>query len=93
MEMNRDAGNFTRHPLLALCGVLLTCAYIGSMYLKLLGFRSSTIMFILILGISIMKYEKKRVLVLHLIILLMIACIIGLGGYHLFTQVFFVNLP
>ena len=40
-----------------------------------------------------MKYEKKSVLVLHLIILLIIACIIGLGGYHLFTQVFFVNLP
>ena len=85
--------DFVKHPLLALVGVLLTLAYIGSMHLKLLGFRSATIIFILVLGIALMKYEKKKLSVFHLLILSIIACIMGLGSYYLFTQVFYVNLP
>ena len=85
--------DFVKHPLLALAGVFLTLAYIGSMHLKFLGFRSATIIFILVLGIALMKYEKKKLSVFHLLILLIIACIMGLGGYYLFTQVFYVNLP
>lgn len=88
-----DRKDFVRHPFLALTGVFLTLAYIASMHLRLLGFRSATIIFILVLGITIMKYEKKTLSIFHLLTLLIIACIMGLGGYYLFTQVFYVNLP
>ena len=85
--------SFIKHPFLALAGVLMTLVYIGIMHFKVLGFRSATSIFILVLGISMMKYEKKKVHIFHLLILLIIAGLMGLGGYYLFTRVFYVNLP
>ncbi|MBD3306853.1 hypothetical protein GF339_10525 [candidate division KSB3 bacterium] len=88
-----ETDDVVKHPWLAILAVLLMFAYIGSMHLKLLGFRTATIIFILLLGVSLVSYEKEKVVVLHLIILLILAGIMGLGGYYLFTQVFYVNLP
>ncbi len=87
------AKNFVRHPFLAVTGILLTFAYIASMHVGLLGFRSATILFIMVLGGLLCKYEQKNIRMTHLCILLLTACIMGLGGYYLFTQVFVVNLP
>lgn len=73
---------------LAFASVLLTIAYIAVMYCELCGYRTATIIFLIVFGTMLAGLKPKMIA-----INLVIALILGLGIYWIFTEVLVVNLP
>jgi hypothetical protein len=85
---------FVKTPMLTVAGVILTLSYIASMQLNLLGFRSASFISIVLLGYLIAKQEPRTASKLRVgFSLVIIACIISIGCYYIFTKVFYTNLP
>jgi hypothetical protein len=74
-------------PVLAILIFLVTAGYIALMNTGLLGFRSATIAYILMVGSMLGRFQPRR-----LPVLLLISLILGFGLHYLFTQVFVTNL-
>jgi hypothetical protein len=83
---------FTKHPLIALTGMVLTFAYILALDLGLSGFRTLTMLYVLLLGGILIKAEKGGKLLKKFVVLVIIALVMSFGLFYLFTQVFTVNL-
>lgn len=83
-----DAAGFRRRPMLALSMVALTIVYLGAMEVELLGFRDSTVIYLLALGMILFDLNWRR-----LPYVAAIALIIGVGAHYIFTGMFFIDLP
>ena len=79
---------FSLRPGLTGATLLASTLYVLAMALELLSFRVSTVFYVLVLGAVLTGFERRRLLVL-----LILALILGIGGQYVFTQVFTVDLP
>lgn len=82
------ASDFRQRPMLALAMVVVTALYIGSMEAELLGFRDSTVIYLLTLGMILFDLNWRR-----LPYVAAIALIVGVGAHYVFTGMFFIDLP
>lgn len=83
---------FTRHPLTAGVSMGLVFLYILALDLGLSGFRTLTIVFVLVLGGIFINAEKAGGAVRKGIVLFLLALFLSFGMFYLFTQVFIVDL-
>ena len=84
--------SFKKHPFIALVGMILVCVYILALDLGLSGFRTLTLIFVLLFGSTLIKAEKAGKVVKKSIFLFLLALVLSFGLFYLFTQVFIVNL-
>jgi hypothetical protein len=81
---------YKKQPALAILLVISIFFYI--LFIHIIGFRLATFFFIMIIGNLLYAKEKKLGLPLHILIITLIALIMSLGLFYLFTKVLFVNL-
>jgi hypothetical protein len=79
---------YTPRPGLALITVVLTVLYVGSMAWGLASFRNATVVFLLLLGAILTRFEPRR-----LPAIVAIALVLGFGAQYIFTRVLIVDLP
>ncbi len=82
------AGGFRKRNDLAAGIVLLSAGYAGVMDFGWLGFDWATALFVF-LATALLGGPKKTVLIVGFLL----ASILGFGGYYLFTEIFFIDLP
>lgn len=83
-----DKLNYKREPILAILVVVLSVLYTLSMGAGWLGFRWGTVIYITITGSMLAKGDKRVML-----ISLALGLLFGIGGQHLFTEIFYIDLP
>ncbi|MBP7494179.1 MAG: tripartite tricarboxylate transporter TctB family protein [Spirochaetales bacterium] len=83
---------FKKHPLTALSAMILVFVYILAMDLGLSGFRTLTLIFVLLLGGMLIKAEKDGNVIKKSVFLFFLALLLSFGLFYLFTQVFIVDL-
>ncbi len=91
-ETREAAPAFDRHPRTAFAAMVLVFLYIFALYAGLSGFRTLTVVFVLALGGMLMKAENRGSLAKKTAILVVLAVFLSFGLFHLFTQVFIVDL-
>jgi hypothetical protein len=83
---------FKRHPLTAVSAMALVFFYILALDLGLSGFRTLTVVFILVLGGLLLKAESWGSRAKKGVFLVVLAVILSFGLFYLFTRVFIVDL-
>jgi len=92
-EAEKNPASYTRHPKAALLAMLLFFLYILALDMGISGFRTLTIVFVLILGGMLIKVSgEKKAMLKRIIILVIISLVLSFGLYYLFTRVFIINL-
>jgi hypothetical protein len=89
---NEPAFPFTPHPLTAGSAMVLVFFYILALDLGISGFRTITMIFVLVLGGVLIKAEKGGAALKKGIILFLLALSLSFGLFYLFTRVFIVDL-
>lgn len=79
------------HPWLAVLAVGMISAFIASM--KFLGFRITSLVFMIVLGTILIKYERKSNKKRNLISLAIIAIVLSFGLFYIFRELLGVRVP
>ncbi|MHC4993970.1 MAG: tripartite tricarboxylate transporter substrate-binding protein [Planctomycetota bacterium] len=87
-EVGAEAGGTVPRVGLALQCVAITLVYILAMGMDWVGYTVATILFVPIIGGAMSGWERKRMVGLGAVALVM-----GIGFYWLFTGVFVIDLP
>ena len=91
-EAEKEPVPYTQHPKTAFLAMVLFFLYILALDTGISGFRTLTILFVLILGGILIKVSGEKAILKRIIILVIIALVLSFGLYYLFTQVFIINL-
>jgi len=92
IEEEKAPVSYTRHPKVALFAMALFFLYVLALHVGISGFRTLTILFILILGGVLFKFSGRKGIIKPAIILVVLSLILSLGLHFLFTQVFITDL-
>lgn len=87
-DISEEKTGGTRHWGLALATLLLSIAYLAAMQIGLLGFRESTVLYLMALGAALTGFDRRRLLVVAAI-----AVVVGIGTHAVFTRLFYIDLP
>lgn len=79
------------HPWLAVLTVIMISLYIGT--LNLLGFRVSSLIFMSVLGVILIKFENKPRKIVKIISLLLLTVLLSFGLYYVFREILGVRVP
>lgn len=83
-----DQALVRNRPDVALASIAITVLYAGVMHYDILGFREASVVFVVALGAVLARFEKRVVLAL-----IPIALLIGIGFTWIFTEVLYIDLP
>ena len=81
-----------KHPFVAFFSMVLFTLFILALDWGISGFRTLTIIFMLVLGGLLIKTSHMNKNLKHGIILVLLAVIMGFGLHYVFTQIFVVDL-
>ncbi|HEV7268916.1 MAG TPA: tripartite tricarboxylate transporter TctB family protein [Falsiroseomonas sp.] len=87
-RVGRGVAGFRPRPDIAIGILVLAIAYVGVMQLRLIGFELATIAFLAVASALLGRFDR-RVMLLGLLI----ALVLGVGGTWLFTGFFYIDLP
>jgi hypothetical protein len=82
----------TRHPVIAFFSIILFSLYILALDAGISGFRTLTIIFVLVFGGVLIKTSHNKGVVKQFSVLVVLALVLSFGLFYLFTQVFIVDL-
>lgn len=84
--------SYKKHPIVAFFSLCFFALFILAFDLGLSGFRTLSIIFMLILGGLLIKTSNTNKYIKHSIILVFLTLALSFGLHYVFTQVFVVNL-
>ncbi len=86
-----EVEGFQRHPWLAVIAVGLISLFISSLHF--LGFRVTSLIFMIVLGTLLIRFENKSNKKRNVISLIIIALVLSFGLYFIFREILGVRVP